>query len=93
MSDGIQPIRYNPQMIHVKSKGATRDRKGKEGGQQEFSDHLTAKEDVERGRERDNKIVSQEKTEDHMEENDNSQQTDKDSDLDDTCGTIIDAEV
>jgi len=93
MSDSIQSIRYIPPIHHVKHKGKTDDKKGDKGGKQDFSDHMTSKDEDVKGK------GSNQENEQHkdsgqrkLEDNDSLQSREEDE-LDGTCGSMLDTEV
>ena len=94
MSDSIQSIRYIPPINQLNQKGKTGDKKGdKEGGEQDFSNHLSSKDEDVKGK-RDNQENEKHKDSwQHKQEDKNSLQSRKENDLDGTCGTILDTEV
>ncbi|ODS32474.1 MAG: hypothetical protein SCARUB_02418 [Candidatus Scalindua rubra] len=93
MSDGIQPIRFVPQINKVNPKGKSGDKKGDKGGEQQFSDYLSDKDKGIESKSHKERKDEPESGEYRKKEDENTLRTKEDHDLDDTCGTVIDTEV
>jgi len=89
MSVGMQPIHHGKEMFHVRQKDSTPDKRKKGDKQKKFSWFLKEKE----GEREITKNIAQRRTGDLLKENNNTATHDKSLVSDDTCGTIIDAEV
>jgi hypothetical protein len=88
MSDNIQSIRHLQPIYRLKHKGKTGDKKDDKGGNQDFSKHLTSKDEDVKGKD------SNRENEQHKLEDKNTLQSRNEDDLDDgTCGSILDTEV
>ncbi|MBT5306538.1 MAG: hypothetical protein HON76_11480 [Candidatus Scalindua sp.] len=89
MSDSIPPVRYTPPINRLNLKGRTGDKKGK----QDFQDHISAnnKDAKSKGHKREEE--EQQNPEHVKQEGENPSQTEDDSSLDETCGTILDSEI
>jgi hypothetical protein len=85
MSDGIQSIRYVPQIKQVSPK--ERNRGGKGG--QEFSEYIQVSDEDEKNEKHNKNDPVQKRVDEGMEWKEDSQKT---SDLDEDCGAIIDIE-
>lgn len=89
MSDGIQSIRYVPQIKQVSPKERNRGRKdGKEGGQ-EFAEYIQGSDEDEKNEKHNKNDPVQRRMDEGMEWKEDSQKT---SDLNEECGAIIDIE-
>ncbi len=93
MSDSIPPIRYIPPIHRLKQKGKTGDKKGDKEGKQDFSNHLSSKDEEAKGKGSNQENEQHRDSGQHKLEDKNSLQTRKEDDLDGTCGTILDTEV
>ncbi len=93
MSDNIQPIRYVPPIRQVKHKGKTDDKKDDKGGNQDFSNHLSSKDEDVKGKRGNQENEQHKDSGKHKLEDKNSLQTRKEDDQDGTCGSILDTEV
>ncbi|MCP5007696.1 MAG: hypothetical protein GY941_27740 [Planctomycetes bacterium] len=93
MSDSIQHVRRDVQVMQVKHKGSVPDRKNKKDKKNAFSGFLGEKEEKKRKDERDTKQRTQERTVDNVQDCDIGTEIDKGLSPDGTCGTIIDTEV
>ena len=93
MSDSIKPIRYIPPIHRLHQKGKTGDKKGDKEGKQDFSNHLSSKDEEVKGKGSNQENEQHKDTGQHKLEDKNSLQTRKEDDLDSTCGTILDTEV
>ncbi len=85
MSDGIQSIRYVPQIKQVSPKERNRGRKGG----QEFSEYIQVSDEDEKNEKHNKNDPVQKRVDEGMEWKEDSQKT---SDLDEDCGAIIDIE-
>lgn len=93
MNDGIQPIRYVPQINKLDPKGRVGDKKSGEKKKQDFEKSLSENiEDVE-NKTHDQVKEESKNTDHHKQECEDSMQDMVDYDLDDGCGTIINTEV
>lgn len=93
MNDSIQSIRNVPQTNILDPKGRTGGKKGNKESKNDFSRHLP---DEDKGVERTehNRVEEDYKNAEHKKQNDtNSLPEKKDDDFDNSCGTILDAEV
>jgi hypothetical protein len=89
MSDGIQSIRYVPQIKQVSPKERNRGRKdGKEGGQ-EFAEYIQGSDEDEKNEKHNKDDPVQRRMDKGMEWKEDSQKT---SNLNEECGVIIDIE-
>jgi hypothetical protein len=89
MSDGIQSIRYVPQIKQVSPKERNRGRKdGKEGGQ-EFAEYIQGSDEDEKNEKHNKNDPVQRRMDEGMEWKEDLQKT---SDLNEECGAIIDIE-
>ena len=79
MSDSIQPIRYTPPISRLNPK----DRTGGKKEKQNFQDHISA----------NNKETKTWEHNQEEERDENPAQTEDNSGLDETCGTILDSEI
>jgi hypothetical protein len=93
MSDRIQSIRYIPPIHRLNQKGKTGDKKGDKGGNQDFSEHLSSKDEDVKGNGSSQENEQHKDAGQHKQEDTNSLQTRKEDDLDGTCGSILDTEV
>ena len=89
MSVGMQTVHYGIEMFHVRQKGSTPDKRKKSDKQKKFSRFLKKEE----GEGETTINIAQKRTGDLLRENKNTATHDKSLVSDDTCGTIIDAEV
>jgi len=93
MNDSIQPIRYVPQIKKLDPKGRAGNKKGGKEKEQGFKKNMSAEnKDVE------NKVHSQireenKNTERHKQKVEDPMQKEIDHDLDEDCGTILNAEI
>ena len=85
MSDGIQSIRYVPQIKQVSPKERNRGKKG----EQEFSEYIQASDEDEKNEKHNKNDLVQRSVNEGMEWKEDSQKT---SGLDEDCGAIIDIE-
>ncbi len=92
MSDSIQPVRYIPPIDRLNQKGKTGDKKGDKEGKQDFSNHLSSKDEDVKGKRGNQENEQHKDSGKHKLEDKNSLQTRKEDDLDSTCGTILDTE-
>ncbi len=93
MSDSIQSIRYIPPIQRLKHKEKTDDKKDDKGGKQDFSKHLPSEDEDVKGSGSHQENERHKDSGQHKPEDKNSLQSRKEDDLDDTCGSILDAEV
>ncbi len=93
MSDSIQPIRNIPLIHRLNQKGKTGDKKGDKEDKQDFSNHLSSKDEEVEGKGSNQENEQHKDSGQHKLEDKNSLQTRKEDDLDGTCGTILDTEV
>ena len=93
MSDSIQSIRHIPPIQRLKHKEKTEDKKDDKGGKQDFSNHLSSKDEDVKGKRGNQENEQHKDSGQHKLEDKNSLQTRKEDDLDSTCGTILDTEV
>jgi hypothetical protein len=93
MSDNIQPIRNIPLIHRLNQKGKTGDKKGDKGGKQDFSNHLSSKDEEVEGKGSNQENEQHKDSGQHKLKDKNSLQTRIEDDLDGTCGTILDTEV
>ncbi len=93
MSDSIQSIRYIPPIHRLKHKGKTGDKKGDKEGKQDFSNHLSSKDEEVKGKGSNQENEEHRDSGQHKLEDKKSLQTRKKDDLDGTCGAILDTEV
>lgn len=93
MSDSIQSIRYIPPIHHVKHKGKAGDKKGDKGDNQDFSDHMTSKDEDVRGKGSNHESEQHKNSRQRKLEDNDSLESRGEDDLDGTCGSILDAEV
>jgi hypothetical protein len=93
MSDSIKSIRYIPPIHRLNQKGKTGDKKGDKKGKQDFSDHLSSKDEDVKGKGGNHENEQHKDSGQHKLENKNSLPSRKEDDLDGTCGTILDTEV
>ncbi len=89
MSDGIQSIRYVPQIKQVSPKERNRGRKDGKEGEQEFSEYIQASDEDEKNEKHNKNDLVQRSVNEGMEWKEDSQKT---SGLDEDCGAIIDIE-
>ncbi|MDR4498635.1 MAG: hypothetical protein MRK02_12075 [Candidatus Scalindua sp.] len=85
----MQAVQYGIEMFHVRQNGSPHDKRKKSDKQKKFSRFL-------KNEEGEGEIpinIAQKRTGDLLRENKNAATHDKSSVSDDTCGTIIDAEV
>ena len=89
MSDGIQSIRYVPQIKQVSPKERNRGRKDGKEGEQEFSEYIQASDEDEKNEKHNKNDLVQRSVNEGMERKEDSQKT---SGLNEDCGAIIDIE-
>ncbi len=93
MSDSIQSVRYIPPVHRLKHKGKTGDKKDDKGGNQDFSKHLPSEDEDVSGKGSSHENEQKKDSGQHKPGGKDSLQSRKESGLDDTCGSILDAEV
>lgn len=94
MSESIRSISNNiPQIRRVDPKGSSGDRKHNKKGAKEFSEHLSIRDKDGKDKNQNKEKLDQESVDDHVKEDEDTLQTEKDYKLDDTCGTMIDTEI
>ncbi len=93
MSDSINSIRYIPPINRLTHKEKTGDKKGDQGDKQDFSKHLSSKDEDEKGKGSNQKNEQHKDSGQHKLEDKNSLQSRKEDDLDSNCGSILDTEV
>jgi hypothetical protein len=89
MSDGIQSIRYVPQIKQVSPKERNRGRKDGKEGEQEFAGYIQDSDEDEKSEKHNKNDPVQRRVDEGMEWKEDSQKT---SDLNEDCGAIIDIE-
>jgi hypothetical protein len=89
MSDGIQSIRYVPQIKQVSPKERNRGRKDGTEGEQEFSEYIQASDEDEKNEKHNKNDPVQRSVNEGMEWKEDLQKT---NDLNEDCGAIIDIE-
>ncbi len=89
MSDGIQSIRYVPQIKQVSPKERNRGRKDGKEGEQEFSEYIQVSDEDGKNEKHNKNDPVQRRVDEGMERTEDSQET---SGLDEDCGAIIDIE-
>ncbi len=89
MSDGIQSIRYVPQIKQVSPKERNRGRKDGKEGEQEFAGYIQDSDEDEKNKKYNKNDPVQRRVDEGMEWKEDSQKT---SDLNEDCGAIIDIE-
>lgn len=93
MSDSIQPVRYIPPVHRLKHKGKTGDKKDDKDGKQDFSNHLSTKDEDMKDKDSKQESEQHKDTGQHKQKDKNTLQSRKENDLDGTCGTMLDTEV
>lgn len=93
MSDNIQSIRHVQPIYQLKHKGKTGDKKDDKGGNQDFSNHLTSKDEDVKGKDSNQENEQHKSSGQHKLEDENTLQSRNEDDLDGTCGSILDTEV
>ena len=93
MSDSIQPIRNIPLIHRLNQKGKTGDKKDDKDGKQDFSNHLSSKDEEVEGKGSNQENEQHKDSGQHKLEDKNSLQSRKEDDLDSNCGSILDTEV
>ncbi len=93
MNDGIQSIRFVPQINRLNQKGRTSDKKGNNESKKDFSEHMSANDNDVESKGHNQAKEDYENTE-HKKQNDENILHEKtEDDFDNNCGSILDAEI
>ncbi len=93
MSDNIRSIGFVPQINRVNLNRKTGDKKDKKENKKDFSEHMSDSEDDIKGRGRKQAREDNENSEHNNQHDGNTLHEQKDDDIDDSCGSLLDAEL
>lgn len=93
MSDNIRSIGFVPQINRLNLNRKTGDKKNNKDNKKDFSKHMSDSDTDTKGSERNKAREDSENTEQNKQHGENTLHENNENDLDDSCGSLLDAEL